>query len=235
MQLGLSDSNMAQLAEYLKIGTTALVVDMAQAGRLADAPLLRRPVRALHRFIEDPGLEASAPVRGGGSWTALRIQRWYLDRAREYVQQSPTAPLQAGEIVRLWADVLDALESEPAQLVGRLDWVSKRHLLSEALPTDTLAVRKKIDLRYHELGDGYFARLEQEGLAPQLLTEEQVRNAMRDPPDAGRAPARSRLIRDLGGVADVKMSWEVAVVPKRDRRGGANVIDLRKVRDPSDG
>src|SRR5262249_41332803 len=50
LQLSLADSNMAQLAEYLKVGTTLLVLDAIEAGELKDAPRLWRPIKALRNI-----------------------------------------------------------------------------------------------------------------------------------------------------------------------------------------
>lgn len=84
LQLGIGDSNCAHTAEFLKTGTTALVIDMVEAGFLRDAPQVRRPVRALKRISKDPTLQACVAVKRGGSMSALEIQRWYLRRAEEF-------------------------------------------------------------------------------------------------------------------------------------------------------
>lgn len=196
MQLGLSDSNVAQVAEYLKIGTTALMVDLAERGELDDAPRLERPIRALHTLVADPSLQAKVPVRGGNDMTALELQRWYLDRASEVLRRDKTIPMEAREILRLWREALDALAVDPGRLIGRIDWVTKRYLIEQADQADP-AARKKIDLKYHELGCGYLASLEKEGLAPVLVGEDEVDRAIREPPSDTPAKMRGRLVRSI--------------------------------------
>ncbi|MBA2538837.1 MAG: proteasome accessory factor PafA2 family protein, partial [Deltaproteobacteria bacterium] len=66
MQLGFSDSNMAQAAEYLKVATTCLVIDMIEAGALPDPPRVRRPLRVLRQIVD------------GDHATALALQHTYL-------------------------------------------------------------------------------------------------------------------------------------------------------------
>ena len=216
LQLGLSDSNVTQIAEYLKLGTTALVLDMAEAGVLDDLPRMRRPLDALRAVIGDPSLEAR--VRWGDeSLTALEVQRRYWERAHRFVRDSSTPSLEAVELVELWGRTLDGLARDPASQVGRVDWVTKRFLLDTAGEGEPWSVRKTIDLKLHQLGpEGYLAELEAEGLAPRMVGEEEVLEATRQPPPDSPAQRRSRLIRELADQdEEVKVYWD------RVRVGGA--------------
>jgi hypothetical protein len=229
LQLGLSDSNLAQTAEYLKIATTSLVIDMAEAGLLRDLPRVRRPIRALRRLIGDPELKAKVACSDGVERSALELQRLYLERAREFVASSATPSLEAREVVRLWAETLDALEHDPASLFGRIDWVSKRGLLETAGRDLDLAERQTIALKYHELGVGYFAELEREGLAPKLVEADEVARAMTQPPQSSPARRRSDLVRSLAteGVRAL-VSWDqVEIRREGERRQVIRLDDYR--------
>src|SRR5262249_27628135 len=146
MQLGLSDSNMAETAEYLKVATTALVLEMAVAGRLTRAPRPARPVDALHALVADPTLTVRVPILGREPMSALELQRYYLGEARAWLREVPAPSLEAHRVVSLWAEVLDALEEDPGQLVGSIDWVSKRYLIEGCADGERASVAKKIDL-----------------------------------------------------------------------------------------
>jgi proteasome accessory factor A len=178
---------------------------------------VRRPIRSLRRLIADPELRVKVRCSDGLDRTAIELQRLYLERARELVTTSSTPSLEAREVVRLWAEILDALERDPASLFGRLDWVTKRSLLANAgeqLDRDALA---KIDLKYHELGIGYFAQLEREGLAPTLVEPDEVQRALTIPPQNSPARRRSQLVSALAaeGVRAL-VSWDHVVI----RRAG---------------
>lgn len=233
LQLGLSDSNVTQVAEYLKLGTTALVLDMVEAGALADLPRLRRPLDALRAVIADPTLKAQVQW-GDQSLTALQVQRRYWKRARDFVKRSPTASLEAAELVELWGRTLDGLQRDPASQVGRVDWVTKRFLLETAGAGEPFVVRKAIDLKLHELGpQSYLAQLEAEGLAPRLVSEAEVDAAIEQPPADSPAQRRSRLIRELQDQDE-----EVTVYWDRVRVGGAvrgTVIRLADYRREDEG
>jgi len=225
MQLGLSDSNVAQVAEYLKIGTTSLVLDMAEAGLLDDAPRLVDPVAALRALVADPTLAARVPVASGPPRSALELQRWYLERARRFVKEAPVVSLEARAVVASWEEALAALADDPGRLVGELDWVTKRWLVEEAGAGASHAAKKKIDLRYHELGDGYLARLERAGIARAVVSEAEVTSAMTTPPSATPARLRGRLIKDLGrSEVPVSVSWDSVRIGGRLR---GKVIRLR--------
>lgn len=208
LQIGYSESNRCEVAEYLKIGVTLLLLEMAEAGRLARAPRLKRPIRALQTIVYDPTLKAKVRMRGGGEWSALEIQRRYLELAREYLASGPSVSMEFHEIVRLWEEVLEALEQDPGLLIGRVDWVTKRYLIETAGREASFAARKKIDIAYHELGTGYYEVLAAEGLTASLVAAEEVERALRSPSSPDRVRLRSRLVRDvLYGGERVAISW----------------------------
>jgi proteasome accessory factor A len=209
LQITIGDSNMAQVAEYLKVGTTLLVLDAIEAGELPRVPRLRRPLRALRAISADPDLRATVPLAGGGQASALQIQRFYLNACRAFLDRGPSASADARRILALWEETLDALEENPQRLVGRLDWVTKRYLIDGAGPGASVEEKRKLDMRYHELSrDGYYLRLESAGAAPTVVEPEEVRAAMTAPPEGTPATARGRVIRQFAGRPHaVRASW----------------------------
>jgi proteasome accessory factor A len=225
LQICLGDSNLCPEAEYLRVATTLLVLDAIEAGALTTAPLLRRPMTAIRQISRDANLTHAVAVRGGGRMTALEIQRWYLDACRQFVAATPDAPAEAWEVLRLWGEVLDKLQTDRRALVGRLDWVTKQFLLDEAGADLPHAARKKIDLCYHELSpDGYFARLQAAGLTAPVVSETEVEQAMRLPPTGSPAWQRARYIREFSGGGVLSMGWSFLTVRGAD--GAKTRIDL---------
>jgi len=216
LQLGLADSSMLEEAEFLKMGTTALVVDMAEAGFLSGAPRLRDPVAALHTLVSDPALEAVVTT-DQGELTALALQRFYLDKAKAFVRASKATSLEASEVVKLWEEVLEALEERKMdELVGRLDWVTKRYLLEACGDEGDAAMLKTIDLRYHELGEGYAEEFAKTGNVHRLLAPSEVERAIEEPPEGTPAYTRGRFIRDRApNLAPVRISWNSALIGGR--------------------
>jgi proteasome accessory factor A len=216
LQLGLADSSMLEEAEFLKMGATALVIDMAEAGFLADAPRVDDPVGALHAFVADPALEVAVATRGGER-TALELQRYYVDKAKAFVKGSKATSLEASEVIELWDDVLTALERRNmSALVGRIDWVTKRYLLEACGDEGDRAMLKTIDLRYHELGDGYAEQYAKTGGVHRLLEPVEVERAIVEPPEGTPAYTRGRFIRSRAPhLTPVRISWRSALIGGR--------------------
>lgn len=219
LQLGFADANMAPTAEYLKLGMTSLVLDMAESGWLNEAPQTRDSVDALRTLSADPGLAAHVEMKDGSRWDALRLQRWYLGRAVDYVAQSQTVSLEATRIIRLWTEVLDALETNPDTLFGRVDWVTKQSLIERGRHTCDYYALKKIDLRYHELDDGYFQWLRAAGLIEDAVRDYEIERAIKKPPRSKMARARSICVRRMAGdrLRGV-LSWDSVKIDAQKRR-----------------
>lgn len=100
----------------------------------------------------------------------------------------------------LWRNTLQVLERNPASLVGRLDLMTKRMLMADAGLND--AAGKKIDIKYHEIGSGYFSMLEQKGIAPVRVSVHHIDEAMSRPPRDSPAWQRGQSIRLAGHARD---------------------------------
>lgn len=220
LQIACADSNMAQVAEYLKVGTTLLVLEAVEAGEFADAPRVWFPLRAMRRLCGDPDLRATVRAGWGRRWTALQLQRHYLEGCRRYVARVAPDHAEAAEVLRLWGEALDALEEDPKRMIGKLDWVTKRHLLETAGAGAPVEALRKIDVRYHELTrEGYYVRLEAAGAAPTLAEPEDVLEAVGKPPEGTPAALRGRLIREHAKTPErVVAGWSCVVLHNGRRR-----------------
>ncbi|TNE52316.1 MAG: hypothetical protein EP343_00710 [Deltaproteobacteria bacterium] len=230
LQLGLSDSNMLQTAEYLKLGLTDLVMDMAEAGFLKDAPQPKRPLQALQQLVGDPSLQTKVPCRDGLDRSMVELQRYYCEKAKAFLEQSASVPMEVNELVALWSEVLDSIETEPTRWVGRLDWVTKRYVLETAGEGAEASVLKTLDLRYHELKDGYAMRWEEEGLAPVLFSPEEIEHAVFHPPPDTPAFARGRLVQAYQyEELPVSISWQAVRVGGKLRGKVIALEDFRNL------
>lgn len=229
LQIALGDSNLAEHSEYLRIGTTLLVLDAIEAGELPRVPQIRRPLKSLRAVCADPTLQAKIPLVGGGSCTAIELQRFYLEACRRFLSRRPAAPAEAHEIVRLWEETLDGLQDDPQSLVGRVDWVTKQFVLQKAGRGASWEARKKIDLKYHELSpDGYFQRLKATGIVAQVLDPSELDIARRNPPAGTPATVRGHYIREFaGGDEPLSANWNHVYIG-RGRR--AKVVHLSQYR-----
>ena len=122
------ESACSHTASWLKVASTALVVAMIEARLLGDrAVQLRNPLAAMGCFGLD--VDCKARVRGtnGRPWSALEIQRHYLERAEAHLDH-PVMPPWAPVACRRWREMLDRLEGAPQSVAKTLDWAIKLSL-----------------------------------------------------------------------------------------------------------
>lgn len=238
LQIGLGDSNMAPVAELLRIGATALVLDVIESESRGEVPpspwpRLRHPLKALRQVCADPTLQTEVELTDGRSMTAVELQRWYAERCQTFLEQFPQPAADAIALCRLWTDTLDKLEHAPQELLGRIDWITKRHLLERAGDGLPWEAKKKIDLRYHELSpDGYFRRFEAAGGVEHWAGEGEIERAMRSPPPDSPATMRGHYIREFSGGEDLlRVGWRKITIGSG---WGRRVVRLRRYRRASD-
>lgn len=227
LQIAFSDSNRCQVAELLKLGVSSLVVRMANEGWLKDAPQFVDPIGCLGKISQDLSLSKTFPMKNQHPMTALAIQNWYLQRAKDYLKQS-TVSMEDHEIVRLWNQTLDLLGKDPQSLIGRLDWVTKRYLLETSGADLNYWERKKIDLKYHDLGQGYFESLQTKGVILDLVDSKDIQRAIWEPSSSHRAKVRSHFIKSLE-LEDqpITVSWSQASIG----RWSPKVVSLTNYKD----
>jgi proteasome accessory factor A len=119
------ESLASQLAVWLKVGATALVVAMIEAGlRPGESLQLAEPLEAMRHFARDTECRAEVPGKDAPPLTAIGIQRHYLDIAESHVHDS-FMPAWAADVCREWRRVLDLLEAGSSALETVLDWQIK--------------------------------------------------------------------------------------------------------------
>src|ERR671928_2054158 len=84
----IGDANLSEVSTYLKVGTTALVLDLIEAGERFDDLRLVDAVRAVHTISRDPSLKATVEVAGGRHLTGLDLQRAYHERVAAFIARN---------------------------------------------------------------------------------------------------------------------------------------------------
>src|SRR6058998_812536 len=121
------DANLCEVALFLKVGTTAIVLKMIEDGFLPDFSLVN-PVAAIHDVSRDVSLGAQVSLTDGRKMTALQLQWEYLELARKYVDREDDTP-ENREVLGRWESVLQGLADDPRSLSAQLDWAAKLRLL----------------------------------------------------------------------------------------------------------
>ncbi len=195
----IGDANCSETAILLKHGTTSLVLAMIEAGFLTRGRALAKPIPALHAISYDPTLRQTVELDDGTTVTALEIQSYYLDAAREFVAQEGSDP-ETDQVLALWESTLTRLAQDPMLCVDELDWVAKLALLERYRERDGLAWDHAklhlVDLQYHDirLHKGLFHQLVRTGRMKRLLTDDEVHAAVTEPPHDTRAYFRGKCL-----------------------------------------
>ena len=126
------DANLAERSTWLKVGTTALVLALIEAGRAPAGFRLRDPVHAIREVSRDLTFRAQLELDGSGCATALEVQRAFLAAARALVGDRPQLGVHR-PILDAWHDALTGIAEDWTRLADRIDWAVKRVLLERVL------------------------------------------------------------------------------------------------------
>ncbi|MCA1597380.1 MAG: proteasome accessory factor PafA2 family protein, partial [Chloroflexi bacterium] len=146
------DANLSEYTTALKVGTTALCLELVQSGWQPPFAIAN-PVAAIQDLSRDQSWQWYVTLESGKKVRATEVQRAYLEAAASREGHSGDEDTQW--VLTEWAAVLDALESDPLELADRIDWVAKRSLLEQFLKEEGLdwsdEMAQSLDLEYHNV------------------------------------------------------------------------------------
>jgi proteasome accessory factor PafA2 len=194
------DANMAEVSTYLKVGTTSIVLAMIEDDALGTDLTLANPVSAIRQISHDPSLRRTVMLRDGKRITAMEMQWAILERAKKYERSHGLVAVGetvGADVLARWETVLTGLERDRNTVAGWVDWVAKERLVTAFAERHDLkpgdAKLKAIDLQYHDLrAERCLAR--RVGLET-LVSDDDVRAAMTQPPTTTRAYFRGRCLQ----------------------------------------
>jgi proteasome accessory factor PafA2 len=224
LHLILGDANMCEVAGFLKLGTTQIVLQMMEDGFIAEDWSLKDPIDASRRISIDYG--ASIELNNGARLPAVQIQRRFLEKAGAFKNAAGAAAIpHYDEILTRWAEVLDGLEGlklsrdfdiedDPGELVNKLDWVLKLWLLNRYRKARDCAwdhpLLPVLDLQYHRVDnlEGPFYKLQQDGLTMRMCDDREICHFVDHAPEDTRAYFRSQCIQKYAHEMFL-LNWEV--------------------------
>ena len=152
------DANMSEVATFLKVGTTAIVLSMIEDDALGNDLVLAHPITAIRQVSNDPSLRTTIALANGKRLTALELQWELLDQARSWADRYGLDSVTVDDgkrILEEWENVLIGLQRDPVSVANVVDWVAKKRLVDgyaerhSLQPTDVRL--KAIDLQYSDL------------------------------------------------------------------------------------
>ncbi len=136
LSITIGDSNLSDIPNLLKVGVTALLLEMIEAGETFAELRLKNPVMAF-REIARGGPWKEVRLRSGQTSTAMNLQRSYLRRVKTFFDGRPQGRIRHREIIDLWEETLERLENQQQSLADSLDWVAKKSVLDQAVLSET--------------------------------------------------------------------------------------------------
>lgn len=205
------DTSVLPFTLALKVGTTSLVLDLLEIGHLPKVALADAvgSFRRLSHRTEGPWTVELADGREADAIAVLH--RFRAAAQAEFAGRDP----ETDALLAHWQETLDALTHRAADLVGRVDWITKQWLLGqfaqrEGLRWDDPWLRSQ-DLEFHHLDPdrGLGLALDQSP-SPWVIDPDRLTAAIDRPPGDTRAHGRSMLMRRAAEVRDRRyfIDWE---------------------------
>ena len=229
LHLIIGDANMCEYATALKVGSAALAIDLLEIGELP-ACELADPIGALKEISRDESRHWTVVLARGGTTSALEVQADIVTAAYRLFKGRDE---ETDWVLNEWRGTLEALARDPQEMVGRLDWVTKKWLLdafaeSEGLdwekPEDRTWLQSQ-DLEYHNIDpdEGLHLMLEQQGQVERLVSQDDVLRAMVDPPRDTRAYFRGKALQKFPDRVR-SLNWDSIEFALGD---GSRTVDLK--------
>ena len=215
------DANLCEVATFLKVGTTALVLAMVEDDFIDKDYSIVSPVPSMRTVSHDPTCRATVELVDGGTVTAVDLQWEFLRLAQKYADDVGLEALGGDEVgqqvLERWEVALASLERDPMTLDGQLDWVTKLKLLEayrerDSLPWDDPKMAL-LDLQYHDVRPekSLYERVVRAGKVERLVEEPDVTTAMTEPPPSTRAYFRGQCLAKWAD-AVVAANWDSLIL-----------------------
>ncbi|QAY64725.1 proteasome accessory factor PafA2 [Xylanimonas allomyrinae] len=237
LHLILGDANLFEVATYLKLGTTSLVLwvlehldDLADAGVPARAALaalrLADPVADVQRVSRDLDLDSKLDLADGRTMTALEVQGAYADvvgQALLAIGPEPEADVETHRVLDRWRSLLARLDTAPESCAREVEWIAKRRLLEGLRRRDGLdwdhPRLHALDLQWSDVRPerSIYHRLLAAGAVERLVDERAVADAVHHPPTDTRAYFRGEVMARYADQVSAA-SWDSVIF---DVRGAA--------------
>ena len=211
------DANMSQVATFLKVGTTSLILSLIEDDVLGSDLTLAHPVSAIRQVSYDPTLQQTLLMANGSRMTAMEIQWALLGKSVNYVNsvgyESVGGEVIGQRIINLWEEVLTGLERDPDSVADMVDWIAKKRIVDGMQSRHGLSNGdsrlRAIDLQYHDMrADKCLAS--RAGLRT-LVEASQVERAIRHAPDTTRAYFRGQCLERWPDQV-VSANWDCLVL-----------------------
>ncbi|WP_284974867.1 depupylase/deamidase Dop [Arthrobacter sp. efr-133-TYG-104] len=240
----IGDANLSQASNFLKFGTTAMVLSLVEA-KLAPPIEVHEPVHALQAISHDTTLTATVRLMDGRRVTALDLQWMYYEAAAKLAQETGVSDPLTGdghthEVLAQWESTLTGLGNDVDSVASSVEWVAKKSLLEGYRNRDGLAWDNArlglVDLQWSDIRPekGLYYRLLARERMQTIVDDGDIARAVGEPPSDTRAYFRGRCVsrfgKDVAGASwdsvifDVPGLGKLQRVPTREPLRGTKAL-----------
>ncbi|WP_051423360.1 depupylase/deamidase Dop [Arthrobacter sp. MA-N2] len=216
----IGDANLSQVSNYLKFGTTALVLSLIEAGQ-APKIEVHEAVAGLQTISHDTSLTATIRLLDGRRVTALDIQWMYYEAAAKLAQETGVSDAFSGDghtrdVLERWESTLGLLGNNPAGAASSVEWLAKMSLLEGYRNRDGLewndARLGLVDLQWSDVRPekGLYYRLLSRDRMQTIVDDAAITRAVVEPPSDTRAYFRGKCVASFGKDV-VGASWDSVI------------------------
>ena len=215
------DANMSEISTFLKIGTTAIIMDMLEQDGKFPSIELADPLSATQQVSRDLTIKTSLRLQNGTHTTALQIQQAYLNAAHDFYTTRELPPI-IKDVLVCWESILQRLELDPSALHRELDWVAKKTMIESYIDRKGCSWQdpriSMMDLQYHDIRPtkGLYYTLERAGKIERLTHDEEVQRALQRAPIHTRAFFRGACLQHFPQQV-YGMSWTSVLLESSDK------------------
>lgn len=202
------DSNVLPATNFIKVGTTRIVLDLLDADELPVIALhdAVTSLRSLSRNLKPPW---TVPLADGKNRDAIELLALFHAKAEKLFKGRDQ---ETDALLKLWMRVMEGLATNLNSMVGVLDWVTKQYLLNQFCKSEGInwghPWLESQDLEFHHIDpDRNLALLLADTNG--YWNPPHLDKALYEPPIDSRAHKRSAIMREIQGKgSSYFLDWE---------------------------
>jgi proteasome accessory factor A len=216
LHLIIGDANRCDFANILKIGTTDLVLTMIEEDYLNNLDCdLVDPLQSLKDVSQNINLDKNLRLSSGNQLNSIEIQYSYLTKAIEFNKNISKSNYFA-KIIEMWKSTLSALDKDTSQLIGKIDWLTKKYLIDkikQESKSNAIDVLKSMDIQYSELTnqENIFNILIKNNIVESFYDENEIEYCELNPPYSSRAYFRANMLKKYPSYISAA-SWDNVIL-----------------------
>jgi proteasome accessory factor A len=211
---------MSPFATALKVGTTACVLALLEAGRLPKNLMLADAVQSTRDISRDTTGTWMARLENGKTIGGLDVQWQFYELAWEHLRGRDE---ETDWLLESWNFTLEALSNKPESLIGGVDWITKKWLLETFMQAEKVEWGdpwlQSLDLEYHNINrdKGLFFSVTAAKRIGEWNNNARREEAILHPPLNTRASGRARAVAYFqNGRQPYVINWDSIACNSRD-------------------